>query len=191
MVAKFDDFFKVRKNVIFERANFNRRNQLPGESAEKYITVLYQLVETCEYGEFQQQMLRDRLVVGMKDTAFSERLQMNPDLTLDKVKRELRQKEAVREQQQQLQTETPTRSETLEAVDSVSGRRPVPERSRGRWRTGGGGNVSIRTNHNPIKGGATDNASGHQQQLCKRCGKPRHIAGARCPAKVGDLSQMW
>ena len=119
VVAKFDDFFKVRKNVIFERAKFNRRNQLPGESAEKYITVLYQLVETCEYGEFQQQMLCDRLVVCMRDTALSERLQMNPDLTLDKVKRELRQKEAVREQQQQLQTETPTRSETLEAVDSV------------------------------------------------------------------------
>ena len=68
----------------------------------------------------------------MRDTALSECLQMNPNLTLDKVKRELCQKEAVREKQQQLQTETQTRSETLEAVDSVSGRRPVPERSRGR-----------------------------------------------------------
>ena len=53
------------------------------------------MAETCEYGEFQQQMLRDRLVVRMRDTALSERLQMNPDLTLDKVKRELRQKEAI------------------------------------------------------------------------------------------------
>ena len=32
VIAKFDSFFKVRRNVIFERAPFNRRSQLPGES---------------------------------------------------------------------------------------------------------------------------------------------------------------
>ena len=31
---KLDEFFKVRRNIIFERARFHRRNQLPGESAE-------------------------------------------------------------------------------------------------------------------------------------------------------------
>ena len=45
VLKKFDNFFKVRKNVIFERARFNRRNQLDGESSETYITVLYGLVE--------------------------------------------------------------------------------------------------------------------------------------------------
>lgn len=40
VLAKFDDFFQVRKNVIFERARFNRRNQLEGESAEQYVTAL-------------------------------------------------------------------------------------------------------------------------------------------------------
>ncbi len=35
VVKKFDDFFKVRKNVIFERARFNRRCQNPDESAEQ------------------------------------------------------------------------------------------------------------------------------------------------------------
>ena len=28
----FDDYFKVRKNIIFERAHFNKRCQLPNES---------------------------------------------------------------------------------------------------------------------------------------------------------------
>jgi len=37
VVAKLNGYFKVCKNVIFERARFNRRNQLPEESAE-YIT---------------------------------------------------------------------------------------------------------------------------------------------------------
>ena len=38
VLGKFNDYFKVRKNVIFERARINRRNQLKGESAEQYIT---------------------------------------------------------------------------------------------------------------------------------------------------------
>ena len=37
VISKFDSF-QVRKNVIFERAKFNRRAQLDGEH---YITVLY------------------------------------------------------------------------------------------------------------------------------------------------------
>ena len=45
VMAKFDGFFKVRQNVILERACFNRRRQCEGESAEQYITVLYGLVE--------------------------------------------------------------------------------------------------------------------------------------------------
>ena len=35
VLGKFDSFFKVRKNVIYERARFNRRNQLNSESAEQ------------------------------------------------------------------------------------------------------------------------------------------------------------
>ena len=81
VMSKFDEFFQVRRNIIFERAKFNRRNQQAGESAEKYITALYHLVETCEYGEFQEEMLRDRIVVGMRDVGLSERLQMDARLT--------------------------------------------------------------------------------------------------------------
>ena len=68
IIAKFDAFFQVRKNVIFERAKFNRRNQKEGESAEQYITALYSLVETYEYGTLKVEMLRDRIVVGIRDT---------------------------------------------------------------------------------------------------------------------------
>ena len=43
VISKFDSFFKVTRNVIFERARFNRRVQLEGESAEKFIVELYNL----------------------------------------------------------------------------------------------------------------------------------------------------
>ena len=49
VIAKFDECFQVRKNVIYERARFNKRDQLEGETAEEYITTLYALVKTCDY----------------------------------------------------------------------------------------------------------------------------------------------
>ena len=74
VIGKLDEYFQVRKNVIYERARFNKRDQLNGETAEEYITALYSLVKTCEYKEMQDEMLRDRLVVGIRDKAMSEKL---------------------------------------------------------------------------------------------------------------------
>ena len=118
VMLKFDSFFKIRKNVIFERARFNRRKQLEGESAEQYITHLYHLAENCDYGELKSEMIRDRLVVGIKDSALSESLQMDADLTLEKAKKRIRQREAVQEQQQLLKGGS---SSTLEEIRSHRG----------------------------------------------------------------------
>ena len=101
-----DAHFKVRRNVIFERARFNRRSQKDGESVEQYITELYSLVEFCEYGALKEEMLRDRLVVGISDLALSEKMQTDPTLTLESAKKMARQKKAaVKEQRRELQQE--------------------------------------------------------------------------------------
>ena len=92
VLAKFDGYFKVRRNVIFERARFNLRNQLPGESAETYIAELYRLIEHCEYGNLRDETIRDRLVVGIADKKTSEHLQMDPALDLEKAKKTVRQR---------------------------------------------------------------------------------------------------
>ena len=57
VLAKFEQFFQVRKNLIFERAKFNRRNQRENESTEEYLTVLHTMVKTCEYGGLQEELL--------------------------------------------------------------------------------------------------------------------------------------
>ena len=46
---KLNGFFQVRKNVIFERAKFNCRSQLAGETADQFIASLYNLAENCSY----------------------------------------------------------------------------------------------------------------------------------------------
>ena len=44
VMEEFDEHFKVRRNVIFERARFNHRCQREGESIEQYVTELYNLL---------------------------------------------------------------------------------------------------------------------------------------------------
>lgn len=46
VTEEFDNYFKVRKNIIFERARFNRRNQLPNESVEEFITEIHRLARS-------------------------------------------------------------------------------------------------------------------------------------------------
>ena len=107
-------FFQVRKNVIYERVWFNRRNQQSRETAEEYIVALYDLVELCDYGDdIKEEMIRDRLVVGIRDSALSEKLQLDATLTLESAKKSIRQKE----QQQSLKSAKSTSSATnMEAI---------------------------------------------------------------------------
>lgn len=41
VLQHFDNFFKVRKNIIFERARFNTCSQGEGESVKEFIIALY------------------------------------------------------------------------------------------------------------------------------------------------------
>ena len=86
VLQKFNEFFKVRKNVIFERARFNQRSQGETETAEQFITSLYSLAADCEFGELKEQLIRDRIVVGIRDSSLSIKLQMDPNLTLENAK---------------------------------------------------------------------------------------------------------
>ena len=169
VMEKLDQFFQVRKNILFERARFNRRDQEEGESAETYITELYRLVETCDYGGMKEEMLRDRLVVGIRDTRLSEKLQMDANLTLETAKKNIRQKEAVHQQ-----------SRTLQASSKAEGANTLNEVSKRRWHTHqrqkGGQSAKPKAN----KGGASVPRTGPR---CIRCGKGRHPTPEQCPAR--------
>ena len=97
--TRFENHFVKRRNVIFERARFNKRSQQDGESVESFVLALYSLAEHCSYGSLHDEMIRDRLVVGLLDSKVSETLQLDPDLTLDKAVTTARQRETVKQQQ--------------------------------------------------------------------------------------------
>ena len=82
--SKFEAYFVKRRNPIFERAKFNSRRQGDTEPADDFITDLYTLAKHCEYEELHDQMICDRIVVGIKDAKLSEKMQMDANLTLEK-----------------------------------------------------------------------------------------------------------
>ena len=48
---------------------------------------LYRLADSCEYGDLKDKMIRDRLVVGIRDDSLSQQLQLDPESTLGKAKK--------------------------------------------------------------------------------------------------------
>ena len=130
---------------------------MPNESVDQFITEVYCLGDNCEFGAMKEELIRDRLVVGIHYLALSERLQMEAELTLDKAKRLIRQREAVKEQQDALKQ--PSKGDTsLDAVGKMVPRRRLPA----------------------IPPSAVRQTLVNQN--CKRCGKSSHPRQS-CPAK--------
>ena len=85
VLQKFAEYCQPRKSVPFERYCFNRRVQESGESYEYYRTALRKLSEGCEFESITpEEILRDKLVFGIRDNKVRERLLREPRLTLAK-----------------------------------------------------------------------------------------------------------
>ena len=91
-----------KRNIIWERSKFHHRSQKDGESVEEFITALYTLSEFCEFPD-RDTKIRDRLVIGLKDTEVCKKLQLKEDLTLTKAQEMARNHELIKLQNRQCQ----------------------------------------------------------------------------------------
>ena len=66
-ICKFDAFFKVRKNIIFERAHVYKHSQQNDKSVKKFITCLYSLADNCDFGDLREGIIKDHIVIGVHD----------------------------------------------------------------------------------------------------------------------------
>ena len=105
-----DNYFGVRRNLIIERAKFNRRVQKPGESVDVFIQDLYRLSDNCQYGTLRDELIRDRIVVAVLDEALSDRMQTQATLTLDQAVQLSRQSEARKQQRDVIRGDTASKA---------------------------------------------------------------------------------
>ncbi|XP_019747606.1 uncharacterized protein LOC109528957 [Hippocampus comes] len=77
-----ETYFKPARNIIFERFVFGTCKQDEGEPIDSFITKLREKAASCEYGQLKEELIRDRLVLGVSDENVRRRLLRQKDLTL-------------------------------------------------------------------------------------------------------------
>ena len=73
----------IQSSAIVQRFCFHSRTQ-KGENVTEFIADLRKLSEHCKFANTFDDMLRDRLVCGIRDARIQRRLLAEPDLTLKK-----------------------------------------------------------------------------------------------------------
>ena len=73
-LRKFSEHIELLTNPIFTRYQFHRRNQRDNKSIEKYLTDLCITAKECAFGTTSDEMIRDRLVFGVKQDKIQGRL---------------------------------------------------------------------------------------------------------------------
>ena len=119
VLRAFDDYFGVRTNIIVERAKFNKLVQ-NGDGMDIFINKLYRQAEYCEYGALREDLIRDRIVVGVDDDKLSNKLQTEPGLTLANAVQISRRYEATKQAKNIVRPTTGT-------VESVGARHNKPK----------------------------------------------------------------
>ena len=71
---KFEQFCVGEANEIYETFLFNKRNQEKGETIEAYVSSLRKLANTCNFKTNEERMLRDRIVLGVRDDTIRQKL---------------------------------------------------------------------------------------------------------------------
>uniref|UniRef100_A0A1B0FY30 Retrotransposon gag domain-containing protein n=1 Tax=Phlebotomus papatasi TaxID=29031 RepID=A0A1B0FY30_PHLPP len=66
--------FAPKRSVTAERFKFHERRQQEGESISEYVSELQVLAQTCNFGNFLKDALRDKLVCGIQSKAIQGRL---------------------------------------------------------------------------------------------------------------------
>ncbi|UYV83269.1 K02A2.6-like [Cordylochernes scorpioides] len=187
VLKAFDSHFCVRKNIIYECAKFNSRIQEDREPVDEFITSLYKLADSCEFEGLHEQLIRDRIVVGVRDKALSERMQLDSELTLEKAVKLVRQQEAVRQQQVDLQR--PSTSQKVNQVKFNSKKQsPKQQQQPSRKKE-----KSAKTRSRCPKCGGFTHREGQacraEGQRCNLCSKTGHFANC-CPDKQAKTAEV-
>ncbi|CAJ1061415.1 uncharacterized protein K02A2.6-like [Xyrichtys novacula] len=165
----FGNFFVVKKNIVFERACFNMRKQEANETVDAFVTALHALAEHCKYGDLHDELIRDRIVVGLADTQLSERMQLEVNLTLQKAIDMARQSEEVKKQQSALRSDA---SSVLQMEDSSIDRLIKKGQTYTNLKSSGA---------RPRQHMQGRDKGMQQSAQCYKCGGPSHPR-AECPA---------
>ena len=85
IIKEFDKFVIGETNEMYERSIFNSRDQKEGESIDTYVGELRTLAQSCNFCTcLHDTLIRDRIVLGLRDRGTRKRLLRQGKLTVQK-----------------------------------------------------------------------------------------------------------
>jgi hypothetical protein len=84
VIEAFETFCVGAVNVTYERYMFNKRQQESGERFDVFLGEVRRMARTCRFDGVEESMIRNRIVVGVRDDATRRKLLQVRDLTLIK-----------------------------------------------------------------------------------------------------------
>ena len=109
----FEDYLKPRTNVVIERHKFLTRVQQQNEPFDDFLNDLKKLVKSCDFGDQEESLMRDRIIIAVSDETLQQRMLRDSDLTLKKATDSCRASELSKQQQRVIQMNTKM-AETVE-----------------------------------------------------------------------------
>ena len=133
---------------------FHTRVQREEEQIDSFVTDLRLKSKTCEFGNLKDSLIRDRVVVGIRDSRLKEKLLRDPGLTLERAVDVCKANEAAQAQMKVLTGSIPEDSSAVHTV------------KKGRSKKGKSKNADKDRQEKPKA-----QQDGQNAFLCKRCGK--------------------
>ena len=85
VIDKFQEFYIGQTDETYERYVFNNRVQKEGETFDQYLSALRNLAKTCNFCScLRDTLLRDKIVLGVRDNALRGKMLQDRNLTLAK-----------------------------------------------------------------------------------------------------------
>eukprot|EP00057_Strongylocentrotus_purpuratus_P007302 XP_011661776.1 PREDICTED: uncharacterized protein K02A2.6-like [Strongylocentrotus purpuratus] len=168
IIEKLAEHFAPARNVLYDRFVFHSASQQQNESVDQYVVRLRQLGKACKFGALEEEMIRDRLVLGCKDKQAQARLFREQD-TVCTLKKAIASLEVSESSQQQLRI--------------VKGEESV-HFTQSQHKKGNAGGRQMQTNSymDRKKYGKSFSTQKEEMNGCKFCGGSHSRGRDNCPA---------
>ena len=178
LTTALKNHFQPKSLVIAERFYFHRRNQLSTESIAEYMAELRKLAMHCEFRDYLNDTLRDRLVCGLVNQNIQKKLLSEDRLTLKKAVEIAQGMEAAEANMKKLQVSELVPVNSVQQTAKKSGKNDGGSRSRffEQSKYQDRDNFSDKPCYRCGIAGHSHYKCRYREAVCRKCHKTGHLA---------------
>lgn len=165
-----ESYFKPKRNVVYERYVFNTCNQIAGESIDAYTNRLRKHAATCEFGTLTDELIRDRLVLGIQEESTKLRLLKEDKLDLNKALNICRSSEIATSQLKAMSLDS--KAQSKEEIRVIRDRKPKPQHM----------SRNVRQTQRASRDDTNSESNHRKKYKCYNCGGSERHKLQDCPA---------